>query len=165
MAGIGGRTATRVTELLTSATGLKSSVHQAALSARVQLAEIPPEQVFPQNVSFEVIERTSVARYPSMHVYCERVSNEMREKFRTFSGRVRMVVEIRVSHDRLEGMEEQLHGYADAVTRVLDSSRGDWGNGMYYAGGYEINFGGVKKGGRNHIQTAKVEFDVEGSLK
>jgi hypothetical protein len=36
---------------------------------------------------------------------------------------------------------------------------------MYYAGGYEINFGAVKKGGKNHIQTAKVEFDVEGSVQ
>jgi hypothetical protein len=76
-----------------------------------------------------------------------------------------MVVEIRVSQDRLEGLESQLHGYADAVTRVLDGNRGDWGSGMYYAGGYAINFGAVKKGGKNHIQTAKVEFDVEGSVK
>lgn len=165
MAGIGGTTTNRVAELLKSTTGLKSSVHQAALSARVQLPEIAPEQVFSRNVAFEVTERTGEARYPSVHVYCEKVVNEMREKFRTFSGRVHMVAEIRVSHDRMEGMESQLHAYADAVTRVLDASRGDWGNGMYYAGGYEVNFGPVKKGGKNHIQTAKVEFDVEGNLK
>jgi hypothetical protein len=165
MAGIGGTTTNRVAELLKSTKGLTSSVHQAALSARVQLSEIAPGQVFAQNVAFDVTERTGGAKYPAVHVYCEKVSNEMREKFRTFSGRVRMVVEIRVSQDRLEGLESQLHGYADAVTRVLDGNRGDWGSGMYYAGGYEINFGAVKKGGKNHIQTAKVQFDVEGSLK
>jgi hypothetical protein len=165
MAGIGGTTTKRVAELLMSSNGLNSSIHQAALSARVQLSEIAPEHVFAQNVAFEVTERTGVAKYPSIHVYCERVANEMREKFRTFSGRIRMVVEIRVSQDRLEGLESQLHGYADAVTRVLDSNRGDWGSGMFYAGGYEINFGAVKKGGKNHIQSARVEFNVEGSLQ
>jgi len=164
MASIGGKAVSRGVELMKSPTGLKSSIREAALNAQIRLSEIAPEQMYTQNVAFEVTERTSGSKYPAVHVYCERVSNEMREKFRTFSGRMRMVVEVRVSQDRIEGLESQLHGYADAVTRVLDNSRGDWGNGMFYAGGYEIKFGPIKRGGKNHIQTARVEFDVEGSL-
>ena len=45
-----------------------------------------------------------------------------------------MAIEVRVSQDRLEGIEEQLQMYVDAVTQVLDQNRGDWGEGMFYAG-------------------------------
>ena len=51
------------------------------------------------------------------------------EKFRTFSGKVRTVAEVRVSQDRIEGIEEQLRLYVDAVTQVLDANRGSWGQG------------------------------------
>ncbi len=71
-----------------------------------------------------------------------------------------MAVEIRHSQDRLDGMENSLERYADAVAHVLDMARGDWGDGMYYAGGYEISFGTVKQGGKGFVQTAKVTFEV-----
>ena len=61
----------------------------------------------------------------------------MIEKFRTFSGKVRTVAEIRVSQDRIEGLEDQLRLYVDAVTQILDSNRGSWGLGAFYTGGYE----------------------------
>jgi hypothetical protein len=71
-----------------------------------------------------------------------------------------MTIEVRVSQDRLEGIEAQSQMYLDAATQVLDQNRGDWGEGMFYAGGYEAAFGPVKHGGQNFIQVAKVTFDV-----
>ena len=76
--------------------------------------------------------------YPTIHVYCGKAVNQLREKFRTFSGEAHMTIELRVSQDRLEGLETMLQVYADAVTRVLEESRGDWGDGVFYGGGYEI---------------------------
>jgi hypothetical protein len=61
-----------------------------------------------------------------------------------------------VSHDRLEEIGRQTSLYVEAVTNVLDLRRGSWGNGMFYAGGYEVVFGPVKKGGRNYIQTSRI---------
>ena len=101
------------------------------------------------------------AKYPAVHVYCEKLSNTLREKFRTFSGKARMVVEARVSQDRLEGLERQSQLLVDAITDVLDASRGDWGAGMLYNGGYEVMYGPVKSGGRNLIQITKVTFEVD----
>ena len=75
-------------------------------------------------------------------------------------GKAVMAIEVRVSQDRLDGIEEQAQMYLDAVTQVLDQNRGDWGEGMYYAGGYEATFAPVKHGGRNFIQSAKVTFEV-----
>jgi hypothetical protein len=50
------------------------------------------------------------------------------------------------------------------LTQVLDGNRGDWGSGMYYAGGYQVAFGAVKHGGKNYIQVAKVTFEIGVSI-
>ena len=75
-----------------------------------------------------------------------------------------MVVEVRMSQDRLDDLDRQTQWHADAVTRVLDENRGDWGDGVFYGGGYEISYGPVKHGGRNFLQIAKIVFTVDISL-
>lgn len=113
------------------------------------------------NIAADLAEKSSVARYPLVQVYCERVMNQVKEKYRRFSGTVRMVAETRVSHIGIEGIEESSHFLADAITEVLDASRGGWGNGMYFGGAYEVSYGPVKPGGKNFLQVTKVSFDVE----
>ena len=71
------------------------------------------------------------------------------------------MAEVRVSQGRLEGIEQQLRLYVDAVTQVLDANRGDWGQGMFFTGGYEVKFDPVQYGGRNILQVAKVIFEVD----
>ena len=77
---------------------------------------------------------------------------------------MKLSVDVRVSQDRLEDIERQLELYVEAVTDVLDANRGDWGQGMFYTGGYEVSFGGTRHGGRNFVQSAKVTFEVDVSL-
>jgi hypothetical protein len=93
-------------------------------------------------------------------VYCEKISNDLREKFRSFSGAVHLAIEVRHSQDQLDGIEDALEQYTDAVTGALTANRGDWGDGMYFAGAYQVSFGAVKKGGRNFTQAAKITFEV-----
>jgi hypothetical protein len=71
-----------------------------------------------------------------------------------------MAVEVRHSQDRLDGLQDRLELYTDAVTQVLHSSRGDWGDGMFYGGMYDVSFGAVKHGGKNFIQAAKITFEI-----
>jgi hypothetical protein len=99
-----------------------------------------------------------------LQVYCEKVSNLLEEKFRTFSGKAQMAIEIRHSQDRIDGLEAALACYADAMMQVLDFSRGDWGDGMYYGGGYQAAFSAVKHGGKNFVQSAKVIFEIGVSI-
>jgi hypothetical protein len=122
---------------------------------------LPAAQILAQNVAPELAERSTASKYPLVYVYCTKIVNQLREKFRTFSGEAQMIVEARVSNDRLEEMEDLLQGYIDAITQVLDQSRGDWGDGVFYCGGYEVVFGGVKHGGRNFMQIAKVSLILE----
>ena len=113
-----------------------------------------------QNAAAELVERSVAVKYPLVSVYCEKIVNDFREKFRSFSGSVEMAIEVRHSQDRLEGMEEALEAQTDAVTTALSSSRGDWGDGMFYGGGYEVSFGRMARGGRNFTQAAKITFEI-----
>jgi hypothetical protein len=113
-----------------------------------------------QNVAAEMAERALGVKYPVVNVYCEKIRNGLREKFRSFSGTVQMAMELRQSQDRLEGLQDRLELYVDAAMQKLNRSRGDWGDGMFFGGAYEVAFGPVKQGGRNFIQVAKVTFEI-----
>ena len=142
-------------------TGMGAVVAGLAADSGIPLAAIPPEHIVAQNVSVAISEKSVAVKYPVVHVYANRVRNLLTEKFRTFSGKVQTVAEVRVSQDRIEGIEDQLRLYVDAVTQVLDSNRGSWGQGMFFTGGYEVSFDAVQQGGRNHLQVARVTFEVD----
>jgi hypothetical protein len=157
--------ARRVVAFLTAPdTGVNALAAQLATNAGIALAPVPASHILDQNVAFELAERSQVVKYPVVHVYADRVRNMLTEKFRTFSGKVRTVAEVRMSQDRLEGIEDQLRLYVDAVTQVLDANRGSWGEGMFFAGGYEVGYDPVKHGGKNFLQIAKVTFEVDLSV-
>ena len=141
---------------ITGARGLSDQL--AALSDGGALEA--PELIRTQNVAQDLIERSAAMRYPEMQVYCDKVVNRLTEKFRSFSGAAHMVIELRHSQDRIEGIEQVVETYVEAATGVLRSSRGDWGDGMFYGGAYEVSFGPVKRGGRHFIQAAKITFEI-----
>jgi hypothetical protein len=161
MAQAGSRVAARAREILAEpAQGLTASLAQLAQLEGAHAPPIPPEALRMENVAPDIAEK-GTARYPAVHIYCEKLLNELREKFRTFSGKARMVAEARLSQDRIEGLEQRTQQMVDAITGVLDASRGDWGQGMHYSGGYEVAFGPVKHGGKNYLQITKVTFEVD----
>lgn len=158
---IAGPSTQKVLGVLAAPGGLPAAVEVLNLRQGTKLPSITPQQIIAQNVTPDVSEQSSVNNYPLVYIYCSKVVNLLREKFRTFSGETQMVVETRVSQDRLDQLETNLQAYVDAVTQVLDNSRGDWGDGVFFDGGYEVAFGGVKHGGRNFLQIAKVSFVLE----
>lgn len=144
-------------------TGLPYTV--AAVSARENavVPTITAVQIVSHYIAADVLEKSAGAQYPRVHLYCEKITNHLKEKFRTFSGTIRLVAEVRASQDRVENLESALMLYVDAVTDVLDSHRGDWGEGYFFPGGYEVVFAPMKHGGKNFIQTAKISFDLNAS--
>ena len=137
-------------EILTAPdTGLALVVADLSVNAGVELAAIPAGNVIQQNAPVALMEKSAAVKYPVVLVYADRVQNLLTEKFRRFSGKVRTVAEVRASQDRIEGLEEKVRLYVDAVTQVLDANRGDWGQGMFFTGGYEVKFDPVQHGGRN----------------
>ncbi len=160
---IGSAVSTKIVQRLTSQTGVNAN-----LAALTQGSPLPAPaglaQVRLGNISAEIAARSTVAQYPAANVYCEKIINSQVEKFRTFSGTLQMAIDLSHSEDRVENVQANLELYADAVMGVLDASSGDWGGGMFYGGGYQIAFGPVKQGGRNFIQTAKINFEIGVSI-
>lgn len=164
MAQIGTIAVKKAAGLLRAPAGLQAGLAAIAQANRVELPLIELGQIISQNVPAEVIEKSVGTKYPAFHIYCEKLQNTLREKFRQFSGTATLSVDVRVTHDRLEGLDQRLQWYVDALTDVLDANRGDWDNGLFYTGGYTVTFQPVKHGGKNFLQTAKVSFDVQVSV-
>jgi hypothetical protein len=161
MAGLSGMLTSTVISMLTStADGVNVRV-EAIENADSTIQTIGIRTIIAQNASVDISEKTGNAHYPAVLVYCDKVSNTLREKFRQFSGKAHMVVEVRHSQDQLAAIETNLAAYVDAVCALLDDSRGDWGGGAIYGGGYEVSYEAVGRGGKNFLQRAKVGFDVE----
>jgi hypothetical protein len=158
---IAGTSTQKVLGVLTAGSGLPAAVEALNVQQGLTLPRFAVQQIIAQNVAPELAELSTISHYPLVYVYCNKVVNQLLEKFRTFSGNAQMVVEARVSQDRLDQIETNLQAYVDAITQVLDNSRGDWGDGIFFDGGYEVTFGGVKHGGRNFLQIAKVAFELE----
>ena len=156
---IASSTTAKVLLRITGPSGVNSGLAALTLGLAAP-SPLNPAQVRAQNVAADVADRSSTVQYPSVNVYCEKITNNLAEKFRTFSGSVQMAVELRHSQDRLEGLQESLELYTDAVMQVLNAGRGDWGDGMFFGGEYQVAFGAVKHGGRNFLQTAKITFDI-----
>ncbi len=141
--------------------GVNALAAQLAQDNAVPISPLRPAAVYTQNVAFEVIEKALVVKYPTIHVYADRVQNLLTEKFRTFSGKVRTVAEVRVSNDRIEEVEPYVRIYVEAVTGVLDANRGCWGEGAFFGGAYDVTYEPLKYGGKNFLQIAKVTFEVD----
>jgi len=102
MTGIGSAATRKVMERLAGAS--MSDVTVAALTQEGLVG--PPLRA--QNAAAELVERSGTTAYPLVNVYCEKVVNDLREKFRSFSGSVQVAIEVRHSQDRIEGMEAAL---------------------------------------------------------
>ena len=161
MAGLIGTLTSAVMNRLSSpADGI--GIRAAAMAqADTALQSLGIKTIIAQNVSVDLSDKAGQVHYPALLVYCDKMSNALKEKFRRFSGKAHMVVEVRHSQDRFEGIETALQMYVDAVCALLDDSRGEWGDGAFYVGGYDVAYDPVARGGRNYMQRAKVGFDVE----
>ena len=147
----------KVVARLSAPTGFRAALAEFATAPGAMTA-LPNFRT--QNAATDLMERAGKVQYPALHIYCDKIVNDLKEKFRRFSGRVQMVIEVRQSQDRLEGLEDATSSFIDATTLALSHSRGDWGDGMFYTGAYEVSIGAVKQGGRNFIQVAKVTFEI-----
>jgi hypothetical protein len=120
--------------------------------------------LFEQFIPADLAEKAGNVKYPVVHVYCDRVVNKLTEKFRTFSGTASLAVDVRVTHDRATDLQQSVAFYVEAVTDVLQRHRGDWGDGVFYTGGYEVAFHPVKRGGKNYLQTALITLEAHISI-
>ncbi|MBZ5579457.1 MAG: hypothetical protein LAP40_23100 [Acidobacteriia bacterium] len=157
---LGSAATAKVIQQITGTSGINASLAALTAPNSSLAAPVSAGQIRAQNAAADLAERSGTVRYPSVHVYCEKIVNSLTEKFRSFSGTVQMTIELRHSQDQLTGLQDALELYTDSVTQTLDGARGDWGDGMFYAGGYEVALSAIKHGGKNFLQAAKITFQV-----
>jgi hypothetical protein len=148
--------------LLQGEAGLGSPASRTGIPLDLPTAVVNP-QVMAQ-VPAELSEDASVS-YPVIHVYCERVTNQLTEKFSTFSGLVDIVIELRVSDDSPERIGQVTAREIEAVLRLLHLNRGQWADGVYFSGKYEVHFSPVRRGGTSLLQVSRVKLPVHVRLQ
>ena len=149
-----------VRELLEGESGLSASIEELKQNYVMdeRLPPVAPVQFL--RTPAETQEKAWPMKYPVVHVYCDRIESRAGERLRRFAGRVRVVAEVRVSQDRLDGITQNLHHYVDGVRDVLERNTGCLGDGLYLSSEYEVQIEPVKKGGLNYLQTAKIACPV-----
>jgi hypothetical protein len=157
---IGSAVAAKVIQRINAPSGMNAGLAALTQGDSSLASPVEAAQVRAQNVAADLVDRSSAVRYPVVHVYCEKVVNDLSEKFRSFSGRAQIAIELRHSQDNLKGLQNTVELYTDSITQMLDAERGDWGDGMFYSGGYEVALGPAKQGGKNFIQAAKITFQI-----
>src|ERR1700722_3484200 len=96
---LAGSSTQKVRGVVAAADGLPAAVESLVLQQGMALPAITAQQIIAQNVTPDISDQSTPNNYPLVYVYCNKVVNELREKFRTFSGEAQMVVEARVSQD------------------------------------------------------------------
>jgi hypothetical protein len=146
--------------LLEGERGLSASVEELKQTYGAEERAAPAAPVVFLRAPAESQEKAWPSKYPMVHVYCDRIEGRPVERLRRFSGRVRVVAEVRVSQDRLDGITQNLHHYVDAVRDVLERNTGCVGDGLYLSSEYDVQIEPVKKGGLNYLQTARIACPV-----
>jgi hypothetical protein len=149
---------------LSANNALQSQLEQIATGANISLPLLTPEQVMLSSATADFADKNCDMSYPRVCIFGNGIKNQGIEKFRSFSGQVSLVAEILASGDLLADVNLWIHCYVEAVTRILRTSIGDWGSGVYYAGEYEVQFQVPKAGGLGFVQSAKLSFNVGVSL-
>ena len=155
---------TAVSDLLRASSGLPARIAGIRSALGAGLAEVPDPAVLVLHAGVDLEDRATGNKYPQILIHCAKTRNLLTEKFRKFSGVVDIAVEIRVSHDHLSEVDKLTRIYTDAVTAVLEDSRGELGECVFFSGRYEIEFGPAKKGGRHFVQITKIQVPVEAAL-
>ena len=111
---IGSAATGKVLERMAGPGGVNASLGAVTGGAPELARLVDTSQIRAQNVAAPVAEHALGVKYPAVNVYCEKIVNDLRQKFQTFSGQVEMAIEVRQSQDRLEGIEDSLELYVDA---------------------------------------------------
>ena len=149
------------TQFLSGPDGLEVRTQQITGSDVGALPILTGSDLYRQNISPELLEKSCHVRYPAVYIYCEKAVNALATKFSAFSGKVSIAAEIRVSAERTESLADQLQRYVEILSDILGENRGQWTTGVYFNGGYEVTYSAVKRGGQNFVQTAWIRFDVD----
>jgi hypothetical protein len=140
---------------------LPQQIAAAAQSCNLTIPLVTAGQIVLTAVAPELGDMDVGLTYPRVCVYSTALKNSQTEKFRTLSGSVSVVAEIWASGPLVANADQWIHFYVDGVTSILRQNMGDWNDGVFFAGLYDVQFQGPKSGGLGFIESAKITVNLQ----
>jgi hypothetical protein len=144
------------------------AVTAAITSLAADSSEIPvisSQQVLLSSATPDVADKNIQCTYPRVCIYSGTLKNTQLEKFRSFSGAIDVQADIWASADMATQTDLWIHYYLEAVTSVLRQNIGDWGDGIFFGGKYDVKLKSPKAGGYGFVQGAAVACSLDASLR
>ncbi len=140
--------------LLTNGNALGQQISAIEASCNITLPLITSGQVILSSASPDIGDKNMQLAYPRVCLYSAGVKNTQFEKFRSLSGTVSVIAEIWASANLVNETDQWIHFYVEAVTNVLRQNIGDWGDGIFFSGVYDVQFQAPKAGGIGYVEAA-----------
>jgi hypothetical protein len=148
--------AQKLAGLLKNNNALEGAINALANSANVSVPAITSSDVTISSASTDIADKDFQLTYPRIGLYSTAVRNTQVEKFRSLSGTVSLVADLWASANLVQDTAEWIQFYVEAMTDLLRRSIGDWGDGIFFSGAYEVQFQPPKVGGFGYVESAKV---------
>ncbi len=156
--------AKKVLQKLNTGGALGQQITQIAAGLDPAIPTITAGQIVLSSAAPELADKNMQMAYPRVCIYSSTSRNAHIEKFRSFSGSISLVTEVWASANFISQTDEWIHFYVEGVAEILQLSSGDWGDGMFYSGAYEVQFQPPKAGGLGFVQSAKLTFSLNVSV-
>jgi hypothetical protein len=150
----------KIADLLTAESALTHELTNLAVSNGTNIPPIDSEHVVLSSVSNDVGDTDSRLGYPRVCLYSSGYRNSQNEKFCSVSGIVNATADIWASANLVDDTDRWIHYYVQAVSLLLQRSAGDWGDGIFFSGVYDVQFQSPRAGGLGFTQLARLRFDL-----
>lgn len=148
--------AQKLSDLLTNANALQIELSSLATASNVTFPNVLPTQVVLSSASPDMGDRDVQLSYPRVCIYTGALKNTRTEKFQSISGSLAVIAEVWASANLATDVDQWIHFYVEGLTSILCTSAGDWGDGIYFSGQYDVQIQSPKSGGLGYVQSAKV---------
>ena len=152
--------AEKLSALLVNGNALSIQISAIANSSNQTVPSIPSSQIVLSSATPDIGDKNLQFTYPRVCLYSIGLKNTHIEKFRSLSGTVSVIADIWVSANLLQDADNWSHFYVEALTNILRLSIGDWGDGVFFSGAYDVQFQPAKAGGFGFVELAKVTCNV-----
>jgi len=148
--------AQKVSDLLTTGNALQQQISSISSSNNTSVPLITAAQVVLSSTIAAMGDKDLQLTYPRICLYTAAVKNTQVEKFRSLSGTVSVTAEIWASGDLVSQTDQWIHYYVEAMTNILRQNIGDWGDGVFFSGEYDVQLQAPKVGGIGYVELATV---------
>ncbi len=152
----------KVANLLNTNNALAQQIASLAAASNAIIPPIQSSEIVLTSADPNIGDDNYQLTYPRICLYSGNVKNLKLEKFCQFSGTVSVMADIWASGTLIQQVDQWIHYYVEAYTTLLRQNTGDWGDGIFFSGIYEVQFQNLKAGGFGFVESAKVTclFDV-----